>query len=102
MDLKECGDNIMKLEISGLPTGTSQVALDFSAEKLMEIFATFGEVSEALVMRRRGSGVLTGTGYVTMSDEDAERAIAVLEGSPGYGDQKIKIKKQSNLRQLLG
>jgi RNA recognition motif-containing protein len=60
-------------------------------DDLHNVFAAYGEVSSANIIRDRESGRSKGFGFVEMpSDEEAEAAIAALDGSEIEG-RTIKV-----------
>ena len=63
----------MKLYVSNLPYA-------YGDGELQELFATIGEVLSAKVITDRFSGRSKGFGFVEMSDDDAKKAIADLNG----------------------
>ena len=63
----------MKLYVGGL-------AYAVTNEGLAEMFTPFGEVVSASVIEDKMSGQSRGFGFVEMSDEDANKAIAELNG----------------------
>ena len=63
----------MKLYVSNLP-------YSYGDGELQELFATIGEVLSAKVITDRFSGRSKGFGFVEMSDDDAKKAIAELNG----------------------
>lgn len=63
-----------KLYVGNLPYSVTD-------ESLAELFAPYGEVSEAKVIPDKFSGRSKGFGFVTMADEKAaEKAIAEMNG----------------------
>ena len=67
--------------------------LPYSAtnEWLAQIFAAYGEVSEATIIMDRDSGRSTGFGFVQMSDDAAARtAISALDGTT-VDDRTIRV-----------
>lgn len=69
---------IMKIYVSNLPAGTSDVGL-------AEIFEPFGIVASAHVMTPWGSGHSRGFGFVEMMRVSGERAISKLNGQVTNG-----------------
>lgn len=50
-------------------------------ESLQELFAEFGEIEDAFVMKEKGTGRSKGFGFVTfVNDEDADKALAAMNG----------------------
>jgi RNA recognition motif-containing protein len=68
----------MKIYVSNLPAGTSDVGL-------AEIFEPFGIVASAHVMTPWGSGHSRGFGFVEMMRVSGERAISKLNGQVTNG-----------------
>jgi RNA recognition motif-containing protein len=67
-----------------MPTRIYVGNLPYSAtnDQLLQLFAPFGEVVEALVVTDRDTGQNKGFAFVTMADETAARAaIAGLQGT---------------------
>lgn len=68
-----------KLYVGNLPYSMTD-------ESLAELFASFGEVTEAKVISDKFSGRSKGFGFVTMADEKvAEKAIAEMNGKEVEG-----------------
>ncbi len=63
----------MKIYVGNLPWSTTDASLE-------ELFNTKGAVSSARVVTDRDSGRSRGFGFVEMSQEDGQRAIADLNG----------------------
>lgn len=61
----------MKLFVGNLP-------FSMSDNEFKELFAGYGEVSEAVIIKDRFSGRSKGFGFVTMADDGAEKAIAEM------------------------
>jgi len=67
--------------------------LPYSAtnEQLMQLFATYGEVSEVTIVTDRDSGRSKGFGFVQLSDDTAARAaIEALNGTT-MDDRAIRV-----------
>ncbi|MEM7218593.1 MAG: RNA-binding protein [Pseudomonadota bacterium] len=64
----------MKLYVGNLPWSTTDADLE-------EMFAAIGSVSSARVITDRDTGRSRGFGFVEMSNEDGNRAIAELNGT---------------------
>jgi len=67
--------------------------LDFSVDdgKMKELFAPFGEVEEATVLKDKFSGRSKGFGFVTFKeDADANKAVAEMNDKEVEG-RKIKV-----------
>ena len=74
----------MKLYVGNLSFQTSSYELE-------ELFAGFGQVESATVVEDRETGRSRGFGFVEMaSAEDAEKAIAELNGKP-FGGRDLKV-----------
>ncbi len=58
--------------------------------KLSELFAQFGNVEKAKIIKDRDSGRSKGFGFVTMADEEAQKAIAELNGKD-FDGRAIKV-----------
>lgn len=68
-----------KLYVGNLPYSVTD-------DSLAELFASFGEVTEAKVISDKFSGRSKGFGFVTMADEKAaEKAIAEMNGKDVEG-----------------
>jgi RNA recognition motif-containing protein len=78
-----------KLFIGGLSFSTS-------TERLREAFAQAGQVESAAVVTDRDTGQSRGFGFVEMStDEEADRAIAALNGKDLDGRQ-LRVEKATS------
>ena len=66
--------------------------LPYSMEdsKLSELFSQFGNVEKAKIIKDRDSGRSKGFGFVTMSDEEAAKAIEGLNNTEVEG-RSIKV-----------
>lgn len=62
-------------------------SLSFRAKRgdLTELFSPFGEVLSARIIRDKETKRSKGYGFVEMSDEDEEKAIAALNGTEHMG-----------------
>ncbi|MFA5204900.1 MAG: hypothetical protein WC708_10915 [Lentisphaeria bacterium] len=70
---------VMEIYVSNLSYQTDEAAL-------RELFAPFGEIRKAMVIKDRETGQSRGFGFVEMPDpEAAQRAIAELSGKPFQG-----------------
>ncbi|NYZ74507.1 RNA-binding protein [Candidatus Micrarchaeota archaeon] len=68
-----------KLYVGNMPFSITQ-------ERLKEMFAVFGEVTEAIVIMDRRSGRSKGFGFVTMTDDAAaDKAVADMNGKDMEG-----------------
>ena len=60
-------------------------------EELKKLFATYGEVEEATLIKDKFSGRSKGFGFVTMSDEEAaKKAISEMDGKD-VGGRELKV-----------
>ncbi|MEK6918740.1 MAG: RNA-binding protein [Nanoarchaeota archaeon] len=74
----------MKLYVGNLPYNVGN-------KELAEMFASYGEVSEAMVIMDKFSGRSKGFGFVTLtSDEAAQKAITEMNGKQVEG-REIKV-----------
>ena len=64
--------------VGNLPFGTTEGAL-------RELFSPFGEVAEVRIMTDRDTGKSRGFAFVEMSEDDAAKAIAALNGKDYEG-----------------
>jgi len=63
----------MKIYVGNLP-------FDVDDDKLRELFSSFGEISESVVIKDKYSGRSKGFGFVTISDDEAaKKAISESE-----------------------
>ena len=61
-----------------------------NGDRLKSVFSEFGEVESAVVITDKFTGKSKGFGFVTMSnDDDAQRAIAELNGKDVDGRQMV-------------
>jgi len=75
-----------KLYVGGLPYSTDD-------EELQKIFAEYGTVESATVIKDRDSGQSKGFGFVELStDEEAEAAIKALDGQE-VGGRRVRVNK---------
>lgn len=73
-DVIQMSDIMKKLYVGNMPFSITQ-------ERLKEMFAVFGEVTEVTVIMDRRSGRSKGFGFVTFSDDAAaDKAIADMNG----------------------
>lgn len=70
----------MKIYVGNLPWKTT-------AEDLQMLFSSYGTVQDATVLTDRETGRSRGFGFVTMQDDEAQNAIAALNGSEYEGRQ---------------
>ena len=74
----------MKVYVGNLP-------YTIDSDKLKEIFAAHGEVTEAVVISDRYSGRSKGFGFVTFADDDgAKKAIEELNGKE-FDGRELKV-----------
>jgi cold-inducible RNA-binding protein len=73
-----------KLFVGGLP-------FSMTDDKLKELFVSYGEISEAVVIKDKFSGRSKGFGFVTFSDDAAaEKAVSEMNGKDLEG-RKITV-----------
>lgn len=72
-----------KLYVGGLPYSTTE-------DELKETFAKAGSVESASIIIERETGRSRGFGFVTMADEDAQKAIDMFNGSD-LGGRKLTV-----------
>ncbi len=72
-----------KLFVGDLPWATTN-------EELSELFSKAGQVLSATIIQDKISGRSRGFGFVEMSDEDAPKAIEMLNGQE-YGGRKLVV-----------
>lgn len=58
--------------------------------ELAKLFAGYGEVAGAVVIRDQVTGESRGFGFVEMQAADAERAVAELNGTP-FGSRELVV-----------
>jgi len=74
----------MKVYVGNLPFSADQ-------EKLKELFSSYGEIEEAIVIADKFSGRSKGFGFVTFKDdESAKKAIAEMNDKEVEG-RKLKV-----------
>ena len=67
------------------------LSFDIDSEKLRELFASYGEVEEAIVISDKFSGRSKGFGFVTFAnDEGAKKAISEMNDKEIEG-RKLKV-----------
>jgi RNA recognition motif-containing protein len=74
-----------KLYVGNLPFSSSE-------EDVRELFSQFGQVESVNLIQDRETGRFRGFGFVEMDSENAEDAIASLNGSD-FGGRVIKVNK---------
>jgi cold-inducible RNA-binding protein len=72
-----------KLFVGGLPWATT-------SDELNQLFSQAGAVISATVIQDKMTGRSKGFGFVEMSDEDAQKATDMLNGSD-YGGRKLIV-----------
>lgn len=72
-----------KLFVGGLPWATT-------SDELNQMFSQAGTVTSAVVISDRMTGRSKGFGFVEMSDEDAQKATEMFNGSD-YGGRKLVV-----------
>jgi RNA recognition motif-containing protein len=74
----------MKLYVGNLPWSVDDA-------KLKELFAAYGEITEAVVIKDKFSGRSKGFGFVTIADDEAaKKAIEEMNGKEIEG-REIKV-----------
>jgi RNA recognition motif-containing protein len=74
----------MKVYVGNLP-------YNIDSDKLKELFAAHGEVTEAVVISDRNTGRSKGFGFVTFADDDgAKKAIAEMNGKE-FDGRELKV-----------
>ena len=74
----------MKIDVGNLPFGVDKAKLD-------ELFGTFGDIEESIVISDKFSGRSKGFGFVTFKDdESAKKAIADMNDKEVEG-RNIKV-----------
>ncbi len=74
----------MKLYVGNLP-------FSVDSEKLKELFSSYGDIEEAIVISNKFSGRSKGFGFVTFpKDEDAKKAIKEMNEKEVEG-RKLKV-----------
>lgn len=67
------------------------LSFDIDSEKLKELFASYGEIEEAIVISDKFSGRSKGFGFVTFKDEEGgKKAIAEMNDKDIEG-RKLKV-----------
>jgi len=71
-------------------------------DKLDELFSSFGEIEESLVVVNKYTGRSRGFGFVTYkNDADADKAIAEVEGKEVEG-RNIQVREAKPMREGFG
>jgi len=73
----------MNLFVGNLPFGASE-------EALRDLFVPFGEVQQVRIMTDRVTGKSRGFAFVEMAQEDAEKAMASLNGKD-FGGRALTV-----------
>ncbi|HIG51963.1 RNA-binding protein [Candidatus Parvarchaeota archaeon] len=74
----------MKVYVGNLP-------YNIDGDKLKELFAAHGEVTEAVVISDRNTGRSKGFGFVTFADDDgAKKAIKEMNGKE-FDGRELKV-----------
>ena len=80
----------MKVYVGNLPYSVRD-------KELTELFSSFGEISEAIVIVEKYSGRSKGFGFVTFADDvSAEKAIAEMNGKEVQG-RALKVNEAKPL-----
>lgn len=67
------------------------LSFDIDSEKLRELFASYGEIEEAIVISDKFSGRSKGFGFVTFKDDEgAKKAISEMNDKEVEG-RKLKV-----------
>jgi RNA recognition motif-containing protein len=68
-------------------------------DKLQELFSSFGEIEDAIVVANKYTGRSRGFGFVTFkNDADADKAIAGMEGKDVEG-RNLNVKEARPMRE---
>jgi RNA recognition motif-containing protein len=71
-------------------------------DKLQELFSSFGEIEDAIVVANKYTGRSRGFGFVTFkNDADADKAIAEMEGKDVEG-RNLNVKEARPMREDRG
>jgi len=81
----------MKIYVGNLPWSAND-------QELSELFGGFGEVQSAAVITDRETGRSRGFGFVEMSDSDAQKAIAELNGKD-MGGRPLRVNEANERKQ---
>ena len=80
-----------KVYVGNLPFGVGD-------KELQELFAPYGEISEAVVIKDKYSGRSKGFGFVTFADEAAaKKAIAEMNGKEVQG-RALKVSEAKPMK----
>ena len=66
------------------------ISFDVDDQKLQALFAEFGTVESAVIIKDRDNGRSKGFGFVEMASADAQKAIAALNGKD-VGGRKLTV-----------
>lgn len=77
------------------------LAYSTTDESLKELFSGIGEVLSSRVIKDEATGRSKGFGFVEMSDEDADKAIADLDGTV-VNDRTIRVSEAKPRRETGG
>ena len=83
------------MEVSESKVYVGNLPFSVGQEELKELFAEFGEITEATIISDKFSGRSTGFGFVTFATkEEAEKAVAEMNDKEMQGRQlKVSIAK---------
>lgn len=81
----------MKIYVGNLPWSAND-------QELSELFGGFGDVQSAAVITDRETGRSRGFGFVEMSDSDAQKAIAELNGKD-MGGRPLRVNEANERKQ---
>ena len=81
----------MKIYVGNLPWSAND-------QELSELFGAFGAVESAAVITDRETGRSRGFGFVEMSDSDAQKAIAELNGKD-MGGRPLRVNEANERKQ---
>lgn len=81
----------MKIYVGNLPWSAND-------QELSELFGGFGAVESAAVITDRETGRSRGFGFVEMSDSDAQKAIAELNGKD-MGGRPLRVNEANERKQ---
>jgi cold-inducible RNA-binding protein len=81
--MKEVNLTMKKLYVGNLP-------FDYDSQKLEELFAKFGSVSSAFLIKDRETGKSKGFGFVEIDNEGAKKAMEELNNKE-IGGRALKV-----------